>query len=157
MDGRGEGWKTTKDCYKSIKILFLFLIPLISSGLTLDQFIDVLEQVESNGNIRAVGDSNKAYGILQIHSIMVQDYNRITKSNLIHSDCFNRETSREIAKTILINYTKNLKAVNAKHLAFIWNAGGSGWRYAEDPNYGSPKVRANLKKYWNKVLTEINK
>lgn len=130
-------------------------MPLISSGLTLDQFIDVLERVESNGNTRAIGDNGKAYGVLQIHSIMVQDYNRITKSNLIHSDCFDREISREITKTILINYTKNLEVVNAKHLAFIHNGGGSAWRRVENPR--NDKKQINLEKYWNKVLTELNK
>jgi len=137
-----------------MKILFL-LMPLISSGLTLDQFIDVLEQVESHGNIKAVGDSNKAYGILQIHSIMVQDYNRITKSNLNHSDCFDRETSREIAKSIFKNYSKKIEVVNAKHLAFIWNGGGSAWRRVDSPR--NDRKQINLEKYWNKVLTEINK
>jgi len=133
----------------------LFLIPLVSSGMSLDKFIDVLEQVESNGNTRAIGDNRKAYGALQIHSIMVRDYNRITKSNLNHSDCFDREISREITKSIFKHYTKNLKVVNAKHLAFIHNGGGSAWRRVDNPK--NDKKQINLERYWSKVLTELNK
>jgi len=47
----------------------------------LEYLIPVLIQVESCGNVDAIGDNGKAVGCLQIHEIMVDDVNRIAEAN----------------------------------------------------------------------------
>jgi hypothetical protein len=138
-----------------MKYLLIFLLPLVASAYNLDQFIYALESVESNHNSEAIGDGGKAFGILQIHAIYVRDYNRITGENLKHLDCFDPEISRKITKKILIHYSKSLDIVNAKHLAFIHNGGGSAWKRVDNPL--DDKKQINLEKYFDKVLTALKK
>ena len=47
----------------------------------LEILIPVLIQVESGGDVDAIGDMGEAVGCLQIHEIMVDDVNRIAKMN----------------------------------------------------------------------------
>ena len=56
-----------------------------------------------------------------------------------------------------MHYAKKIPNLNAKHLVFIHNGGGSAWRYVDDPNYGNAKKRSNLEIYWNKVKIHLNK
>ena len=54
--------------------------------LDIDRLLPALSKVESNGNPRAVGDSGKAYGELQIWSVVVQDVNRTHGTRYTHRD-----------------------------------------------------------------------
>jgi len=69
--------------------------------MTLTLLILCLIQVESGGNDLAIGDNGKAYGVLQCHDIMVQDVNRICGTSYVHEDCFDRQTSIDIAHLYL--------------------------------------------------------
>jgi len=60
-------------------VLLLVGTSLTGTGETLDRAIQALMQVESNCSSSEIGDNGKAYGILQIHNVMIQDYNRITQ------------------------------------------------------------------------------
>ena len=135
-----------------MKIIILFLIGSVCNAYNLDEFIYALESVESNHQANAIGRLGEV-GILQISQIMVKDYNRITGEGLRHEDCFDPNVSRKICKSILIHYAP--KNVNAKHLAFIWNAGGSAWRRVESPKEDLKQI--NLEKYYIRVLTELRK
>ena len=63
-----------------MKNLFVLLMVLVMSVLMIGfnvsakevNFVDALIQVESNGNVDAVGDNGKALGCLQIHKICIE-------------------------------------------------------------------------------------
>lgn len=137
-------------------LLGLFIcFPLFGAKVTFDDFLDVLTIVESNNDPYAVGDNGRAFGILQIHEIMVRDYNRIYDENYVHEDAFDPRISREIARGIFAHYTKSIEEPTTKHLAFIWNGGGSAWKRVDNPK--NDRKQANLERYWrkcHKVMTE---
>jgi len=62
----------------------------------LQSICDTLKIIESNNDANAIGDSGKAYGILQIHDICVQDVNRIYGTTYTHQDAFDVVCSEEI-------------------------------------------------------------
>jgi hypothetical protein len=144
---------------KKLILLTFAICASIAQGATLTDLIVALEKVESNCNPSAYNESEKALGSLQIRPIMLADYNRIYGTNIKHKQMSNRLTSHNIAIGIFRHYEKYIKhngeKLNAKHLAFIWNSGGSAWRYVDDPNYGKPHVRKNLEIYWQKVSKHL--
>lgn len=127
-------------------------------GATMTDLILALEQVESNGNVEARNESEKALGCLQIRPIMLADYNRIYGTNIKHEQMTNRLTSHNVAIGIFHHYAKyierNGETPNAKHLAFIWNGGGSAWKRVANPKRDSKQK--NLETYWTKVSKYLN-
>lgn len=80
-----------------MKTLFIFLISLSSFATpTLFEISNVLKQVESSRNVKAIGDNGKAYGILQIHKAAIVDVNRFFGTNYIHEDAFDETCLEEI-------------------------------------------------------------
>lgn len=134
-------------------ILLSIFIQCSSNSLatTVTDVIFAIEKVESNQNPYATNKKENALGCLQIRPIMIADYNRITGQDFPHDIAYNRAMAHIIAEEIFYHYMKGIEKPNAKHLAFIWNGGGSAWRYVDDPNYGKPHVRKNLEIYWQKV------
>jgi hypothetical protein len=123
----------------------------------LTDLILALEQVESNGNETAYNESEKALGCLQIRPIMLADYNRIYGTSFTHDQMKSRSTSHLVAIGIFHHYGKSIKrngeTPNAKHLAFIWNGGGSAWRRVFNPKNDQKQI--NLETYWEKVNTNM--
>lgn len=79
--------------------LFMLLYISLSSfstDYTLDEIYDVLIHVESNNNPEAIGDDGRAYGVLQIHSICVEDINRLYNTEYTHQQAFNRIHSKQM-------------------------------------------------------------
>ena len=110
--------------------------------LDIDRLIPALSIVESNGNPRAVGDSGKAYGELQIWSVVVQDVNRRYGKAYAHRDAFCPATAREICRLYLAMYCtpKRLgRQPTMEDAARIWNGGPNGHR--------NPRTLS----YWQKV------
>ena len=139
-----------------IKYILLALISANLSALTVTDVIIAIEKVESNQNPYALNVKENAVGCLQIRPIMIADYNRITGENLPHDVAYNKAMAYIIAQEIFSFYMKRIEKPNAKHLAFIWNGGGSAWRYVDDPNYGNHVKRIRLEKYWNKVKSNLD-
>jgi hypothetical protein len=140
-------------------ILAILALTATVSGQNIDRLVEALVRTESNGNAAAIGDSGKAFGILQIHDVMVKDFNRITGKNYKHEDMFNEITSREVARGVLNFYSKHIeKTMNRKatekELGFIWNGGGSSWRRVAAPI--SDTKQKNLEAYWAKVYKNLN-
>lgn len=123
---------------------------------TIPALIAALCMVESSNNPRAIGDGGKAIGILQIHSVIVDDVNRIlseqrrNSANNVNSkskisthiksykwpaDCYNPVMSSNMA----VVYFSQWPNASAKTLARRWNGGPRG-----------DKKPATLP-YWNKV------
>jgi hypothetical protein len=134
--------------------LFLALVCPAAAATNVDQLIERLVQVESRGNASVIGDNGKAFGILQIHSVTVQEANRLAQTRYTHADMMNATKSREVAKIVLNHYAKHIEKTTGrpatdKELAFIWNGGGAAWKRAENPINDSKQK--NLNNYWNKV------
>ena len=68
----------------------------ISDSKIID-IVDVLKVVETNRNPKAIGDSGRAYGILQIHKICVTEVNSKFNTNFSHEDMFNEEKAELVA------------------------------------------------------------
>lgn len=135
-------------------ILLLVGTSLTGTGETLNRAIQALMQVESNCSNSEIGDNGKAYGILQIHNVMIQDYNRIAKADLVHSDAFSPEVSYIVCRTVLTHYLQDIKCPTLKHIAFIWNGGGGARHRVLHPRNDSKQ--SNLNAYYKKVRQAYN-
>jgi hypothetical protein len=142
-----------------ITLLYAFSCSTSSGaqGATMTDLILSLEQVESNGNEIAYNESEKALGCLQIRPIMLADYNRIYGTSFTHDQMKSRSTSHLVAIGIFHHYGKSIKrnggTPNAKHLAFIWNGGGSAWKRVDNPK--RDQKQNNLEIYWTKVSKHL--
>ena len=141
-------------------VAFLFFGLLIiqcskktEASVTITDVIYAIEEVESNRNPHAINIQENALGCLQIRPIMIADYNRITKENLSHDIAYNRAMAYIIASTIFNHYMKGIENPNAKHLAFIWNGGGSAWKRVDNPK--DDQKQKNLDIYWQKVKLHL--
>ena len=138
-----------------ITLLYAFSCSTSSGaqGANMTDLILALEKVESNCNEFAYNESEKALGSLQIRPIMVDDYNRIYGTEFKHEQMKSRSTSHLVAIGIFHHYGKYIKRdgekTTAKHLAFIWNGGGSAWKRVV--NTKKDKKQKNLEIYWTKV------
>ena len=90
-----------------------------------DTFINAVIWKESRGDERAIGDSGKAVGVLQIHPIMVREANRIlamqdkSKANYYsYDDRYSREKSIEMFKIVQDYHNKSHDFDRALQ---IWN------------------------------------
>ena len=127
-------------------LVILLLITGLQADIKLDErLISTLIQVESNGNNEAIGDNGKAYGCLQIWSIVVRDVNRVYHTKYTHKQMFDRYTSCEVTELYLMYWGKHYEKKTGKKatneiLARIHNGGPQGYK------------KEATKKYWKKVL-----
>jgi hypothetical protein len=123
------------------------VLPLALSGQSqIDKLIPALVQVESNGNVRAVGDGGRSLGYLQISKEVVIDVNRLTGSSYRHSDAFNPAKANAICKAYLAHYAsagRLGREPTFADLARIWNGGPEGHR------------KASTIRYWRKVSSQL--
>ena len=94
--------------------------------------IAALIQVESGGDLSAVGDGGKSVGCLQIGIAVIDDVNRVYKTNYTANDRYSLKKSKEICAMYLMHYEANYHYVTRKEatpevLALMWNMGPSGW------------------------------
>ena len=125
----------------------------VEASITVTDVIHAIEKVESNRDPYAINKQENALGCLQIRPIMIADYNRITEENLSHNIAYNRSMAYIIASTIFNHYMKGIENPNAKHLAFIWNGGGSAWKPVDNPK--NDQKQKNLDLYWAKVKMHL--
>jgi hypothetical protein len=129
----------------------LLLLALLAfapaQGQVSDRLLAALTQVESNGNARAVGDSGRAKGSLQIWQVVCIDVNRAYGTAYVHDDAFDVAKARDICRKYLDLYAtpKRLgRAVTDEDRARIWNGGPSGWKKSSTLKYWA-KVKAALR------------
>lgn len=141
-------------------ILIAFVLVLVKActsqlfgSVDVYKVIEAIEIVESNGNPNAINESENAFGALQIREIMIDDYNRITNQNFPHDIAYNRAFAYIVAQEIFSHYMKGIENPTAKHLAFIWNGGGSAWKRVDNPK--NDKKQKNLDRYWEKVRIHL--
>jgi len=148
---------------KKIAMIALLLSASKAFALTATErgnLIETLIEVESNGNAKAIGDNGKAFGILQIHQVMVNEANRIGGTNFTHQDMFSPTASRKVAEIVLGHYGRHIqkttgKPATAKQLAFIWNGGGAAWKRVSSPINDTKQT--NLERYWSKVSKTLKR
>ena len=97
--------------------------------MTLLQVIMILIQIESGGNVNAVGDGGDAIGCLQIHPVMVKECNRILgRGEFTLANRWSKRLSIQMAYIFLTHqwerYHKDHgEAPSALDLAVAWNTG----------------------------------
>ena len=125
----------------------------VEASITVTDVIHAIEKVESNRDPYAINKQENALGCLQIRPIMIADYNRITEENLSHNIAYNRSMAYIITSTIFNHYMKGIENPTAKHLAFIWNGGGSAWKRVDNPK--KDRKQKMLDSYWAKVKLHL--
>ena len=105
------------------------------------QLIDIIEQIESNGNLNAIGDMGKAYGCMQIHQGTLDDFNRWNNTNYKLLDLMG-EKGRQISRLIFDEYMSHYatearigRAVTDVDRARIWNGGPNGFKKSATRGY----------------------
>ena len=125
----------------------------------INEVVEIIPKIEvpigSSPPIR--GDGGKAYGLYQIHQIMVNDYERISGKTINLEAVFIPEVAEEVCRTVLSHYARHIESlghtVTHKHLLFIWNGGGGAWRRVHNP-INDPKQR-NLLRYYERALPHL--
>ena len=125
----------------------------VEADVTITDVIFAIEEVESNRNPYAINKQENALGCLQIRPIMIADYNRITNQDYAHDIAYNKAMAYIIAQEIFFHYMKAIENPTAKHLAFIWNGGGSAWKRVDNPK--NDLKQKNLDLYWEKVKMHL--
>lgn len=110
-------------------ILKISLLMASMLSYDLEAVIDKLEVIESGRDCSAVGDGGRALGILQVHSVMVEECNRLLgREEFSLDDRKSRERSRMMAKIFLTSQYYRWKAKYKtpppeRLLACAWNTG----------------------------------
>lgn len=137
------------------KFLFIVLAFSMMSFTTTNskllEIADVLKVVETNNNPDAIGDSGKAFGVLQIHEACVLDVNKYYGTSYTHEDT----KLTRVADDVFIKYISlGIKLYKKRcgnlpsdrEIVRMWNGGiYRGYEY--------PSTRKYLKKYL-KVLED---
>jgi hypothetical protein len=113
--------------------------PAITSA-EIERLIPALIRVESGGNDKAIGDSGRAVGCLQIWPVVVEDVNRLSGMAYTLKDRLDRQKSVSMARIYLLHYGKGK---NMEQTARIWNGGPRG------------DTKKATVEYWEKVKKEI--
>lgn len=113
---------------RTIFICLSLLISFYVQAENLDSIYQILKEVESNNNPKAIGDGGKAYGILQIHKICVDDVNRIYKTNYTHEQMFDESCAQEVFNLYLKHGIKRYKSryccnPTTEQIVRMWNGG----------------------------------
>jgi hypothetical protein len=126
----------------TIPTVFLSLSLLLFIPDELKDIRFVLKHVETHNQPDAIGDNGKAYGVLQIHKIAVDDVNRLYGTDYTHQDAFNVVCSEEIFNLAIKAGIKRYKRIYCRsptegELVRMWNGG----------IYRGYKIDATLKYY----------
>lgn len=114
-------------------------IIILLSGLT--SIMSILKQVETNGDVNAIGDNGDSYGILQIQRSVLSDVNRVYGTQYSHEDMFSEKASEEVFKLYLcLGKEKFLKKHDRfpteEELVRMWNGGiYKGYTYNQTKLY----------------------
>lgn len=109
-----------------------------------DQLIQVVEQIESQGDVNAIGDKGlkyPAYGPLQIRQPAVDDVNRNFDTTHTADECLgNRELSVWIFERYMDIYATEKRIgrpVTPIDKIRIWNGGPNGWKKMSTLSYAA--------------------
>ena len=111
--------------------------------------MDVIIQVESRGNAKAVDKSGTCVGILQMKKCLVDETNNILKRNkderrYTYSDRYNPQKSKEMFVILQNHFNKEQSVERAIR---SWNAG-----FYYEKRYGWSSLQRRTKSYYEKVM-----
>lgn len=139
---------------RSILLIMILTLSLFSYSTNLNEILPVIKLVETNGNSKAIGDNGKAFGILQIHKICIDDVNRIYGTFYTHDDAFDEGCSEEIFNLYINAGVKHFvnkydKQPTEQDIVRMWN-GGFYTGYKKKATIKYYKRYLQLKKrYWS--------
>lgn len=113
---------------KFLTILLSLSLSSVFASNNLSHIASILKQVESLGDTKAVGDGGKAYGVLQIHKVCVDDINRYYNTNYTHQDAFDESCAEEmfslyIGMGIELYKSKHGVEPSEESIVRFWNGG----------------------------------
>jgi len=115
-----------------LRSVFIFLgLALVAQAQPTEKLVATLVEVESRGDPTLVGDKGKAWGVLQVHLVAVQDVNRIYGSGFTHSQMRDPAVARAVCRMYLAHYATRSRLgrpVTNQDYARIWNGGPDGWK-----------------------------
>jgi len=99
-----------------------------SNTADLEHIYSIIKHVESNNRVAVVGDGGRAYGVVQIHKICVQDINRLYGTSYTHKQAFDRRTAKEM---FMLYIKAGIKLFKKRHsrmpreseIVRMWNGG----------------------------------
>ena len=109
----------------------------MSTELLFDIFLAVAT-VESACNPAVTGDHGQAVGIVQIHTGVVEDVNRLTKTRILPEQREKVKVSWFLFREYLKHYCKD-DPDNVQRMVRTWNGGPLGW------------LKPSTKRYWERV------
>lgn len=108
--------------------MMALILSLSSHASDLQPIYDVIKHVETNNRELAVGDNGKAFGVVQIHKICVDDINRIYGTSYTHEDAFDKNCAEEMFHLYLSAGIKRFKRIYDRdptegEIVRMWNGG----------------------------------
>lgn len=94
---------------KPFILILLFVTNLTFAETNLNSIIEILKEVESLNNPDAIGDNGKAYGVLQIHKIYVDEVNLRFGTSYTHQQMFNEQCAEEVFHLYMTYATKHFQ------------------------------------------------
>lgn len=90
--------------------------------------INKINQIESSGREKVIGDDGKAFGLNQIHAATLKDYNKANNTNHTKDDLLNKDVNNKVADWYLNNeIPRMLKAIGkpdtVRNRLIAYNAG----------------------------------
>lgn len=135
---------------QTINICEVPQIKLDNKKVLIDKIMPILKIVESQCDVDAIGDDGRAFGVLQIHKICVDDVNRIYGTEYTHKQVFDEDIAETIFQLYLGHgidrYQKKFGHLpSEQQVVRMWN--GSIY---------SGHNKKSTVKYWNKYKTIAN-
>jgi hypothetical protein len=119
----------------------------------IEQLIETLEVLESGGNVNAIGDLGKAFGVLQIHQGCLDDVNRVNGTNYVVKEMLG-ETGAKLSRWVFREYMKIYanekrlgRPVTNEDRARIWNGGPNGWKKSVTRGYAASMTKVFAEKF----------
>ncbi len=117
---------------KKLNILVM-LISMNVAASNLSEIRDVLKHVETDYNLKAIGDAGASWGILQIQKRVILDVNRKYGTSYTHQDVFELNCAEEIFELYIQMWTEHLekkenRLPTEEDIVRIWNGGPTGYK-----------------------------
>ena len=133
---------------KVVLWIFVLLFFSMSNGHCNPINLAVIEQIESSGNPKAIGNGNDI-GSFQITPILLKEYNRLTGHHLQRKDLFDHTINLSIAQWYIEERIPQLlkhynKPVTIENIIICYNAGIS---YVAHNKPIPTKTKQYIKKY----------